>query len=306
MSEKSDANSEVTSDTPHGKGYIEIGVTVPKKLEEELADFLIENITGGSGLVLEDQDDDIVIRLYIPANGTTEREIERIKDFLAKSGNITTESIDSRITSKRIDEIDWVSEYRKKFEPVTIGDVVVRSAWSEEEFPGKLVISIEPKMAFGTGKHETTQLCIEAVGRAVKDGDTVLDLGTGSGILAILAAKLGAVEILGLDINTAAVENARENAALNAVDDVITIEFGSMHRVESRNHYDVVVSNLIRDGIFELFDDFVRAARPGGLMILSGILSNQINEMKRFFERKGYSDFEITTKNEWVCYTMRV
>jgi ribosomal protein L11 methyltransferase len=306
MSGESDPSSEVTTDPELGAGYIEIGVTVPKSFEEELADYLIENITGGSGLVLEDQNDDVVIRFYIPADGTAEPEIERIGSFLAATGKVTAESIGSRITSKRINEIDWVTEYRKKFEPVEIGDVVVRSAWSNDKFPGKLVITIEPKMAFGTGRHETTQLCIEAVKRAVKDGDTVLDLGTGSGILAILAAKLGAVEILGLDINTAAVENARENAALNYVNDAIRIEFGSMHRVESQNHYDIVVSNLIRDGIFELFDDFVRATRPGGLMILSGILSNQIDEMNRFFERKGYSDFEITTKNEWVCYTMRV
>ena len=306
MSGKPDSNSEATIDTTHGTGYIEIGVTVSRKLEEELADYLIESITGGSGLVLEDQDEDVVIRFYIPADGTAEREIERVGSFLVAKGEITAESIDSRITSKWVSEIDWVTEYRKKFEPVEVGDVVVRSAWSKDELPGKLVITIEPKMAFGTGRHETTQLCIEAVRHSVKDGDTVLDLGTGSGVLAILAAKLGAVEVLGLDINTAAIENARENVTLNDVDDAITIEFGSMQRAESRNHYDVVVSNLIRDGIFEFFDDFVRAARPGGLLILSGILTKQIDEMNRFFERKGYSDFEITTKNEWVCYTMRV
>jgi len=306
MTWDSDTKSDVTRGRGTGKGYTEISVTSPKEIEEELADFLIDNVTGGNGLVLEDQDGDVLIRFYIPADRTAENEIRKIKDFLVESGAIDPKSAVSRIRSKQIEEIDWVNEYRKKFESVEIDDVVVKSAWSEEDFPGKLVIILEPKMAFGTGKHETTQLCIKAIRHAVRAGDAVLDLGTGSGILAILAAKLGAAEILGLDIDTAAVENARENIKLNMVDDKITIEYGSMQRVRLRNHYDVVVSNLIKDGILELFDDFVQAAKPGGTVILSGVLSDQVDEMNRFFERKGYSDFVTTDRNEWVCYTMRV
>jgi ribosomal protein L11 methyltransferase len=169
-----------------------------------------------------------------------------------------------------------------------------------------MVIAIEPKMAFGTGKHETTKLCIDAVMRNIKAGDTMLDLGTGSGILSIVAAKLGAVDILGIDIDAASIDNANDNIEHNDVSDIITVKQGSMELVEESNHYDVVVSNLIRDGIFELFDDFVRAGKPGGVLILSGILTNQIEEMSDFFKTKGYPTFDITTMNEWACYEMRV
>ena len=203
-------------------------------------------------------------------------------------------------------------EHLKKFHPIEIGDVVVRAAWSDEEFPDKIIINIEPRMAFGTGRHETTKLCIEAVRRSVKTGDRVLDVGSGSGILSILAAKLGAVEVFGLDIDTAAVDNARENAAMNNVD--ITFEIGSVGLKSpkyprkspslSHLHYDVVVANLNRDCIVDLFDDLVRATRPGGVLILSGITRDQVDEMSGFFEGKGYADFEIATMGEWVCYVM--
>jgi ribosomal protein L11 methyltransferase len=301
-----DPESDAVPGDEDEKGYTEISILVPKVIEDALADFLIENITGGNGLVLEDRKDDVLVRLYLPAERSTEREEKRIREFLVDSRTVEPSDIDNRLSLRHIREIDWATEYRKKFEPVEIGDIIIKSVWSDEEFPGKLVIRLEPKMAFGTGKHETTQLCIDAVSGTVKSGDSVLDLGTGSGILAILAAKLGASEVFGLDLDSGAVENARENMRLNNVDDRVVVAYGSMQSVKVGDFYDVVVSNLIRDGIYELFDDFVRVAKPGGTMILSGILTNQIDEMSRFFDRKGHCEFEITSKNEWACYTMKV
>jgi ribosomal protein L11 methyltransferase len=304
MPEESDPKPNVSTDP--SKACVEVSVTAPKTIEEELADFLIDNVVGGSGLILEDRNADVLIRFYVPCDGDAQLEPGKISRFLAQSGAVEVQSIPGRITSKRIREIEWVREYQRSFEPVEVGDVVIKSIWSENDPVDRIVIALEPKMAFGTGKHETTQLCVYAVRNAVKGGEIVLDLGTGSGILAILAAKLGAANVLGLDLNSAAVENARENIKRNEVNGRVTIEYGSMQKVKKRDHYDIVISNLIRDGIFELFDDFVRAAKPGGIMILSGILTDQIEEMNRFFERRGYADFEITTKNEWACYQFGV
>ncbi len=306
MREEPNPLSDASADLNDGCTFIEISVTAPKQAEEGLADFLIDNVAGGSGLVLEDQGSDVVIRLYVPGSRDAEIEIGKIRRFLIESDAVDAESAAGRIRSRRIREIDWILQYQRSFEPVEIGDVIIKSVWSDDDIPERLVISLEPKMAFGTGKHETTQLCVHAVRSAVTGGETVLDLGTGSGILAILAARLGASYVLGLDIDSAAVDNARENIKLNHVDDRVTIEFGSMQKVLERDYFDIVVSNLIRDGIFELFDDFLRVAKPGGLMILSGILIDQIEQMNRFFEHRGYHDFNITTKNEWACYSMRV
>jgi len=287
------------------KGYVEISIQVPASFEEDISNFLIEKVEGGQSLVLEEIGDDIIIKLYAGSTCAAVPEVRKIKSFLDDSHAVPNDEIDSRIMIRTIEEIDWVEQYQKMFEPVEVGNIVVKSVWSTTEFPGKTVIKLEPKMAFGTGKHETTKLCISAIMNCVKPGDTMVDLGTGSGILAILAAKLGAVEVLGLDIDIAAVENARENAGINHLDDRITIRYGSMQKVKNKKYYDLMVSNLIRDGIIELFDNFERAVKTGGVMILSGILTDQIEEMNTFFERRGYKDFDITTLNEWVCYVIR-
>lgn len=288
------------------KRYVEISIRVPASFEEELSNFLIEKVEGGRSVVLEEVDDDIVFKFYSGSESAAMPEVVKIKSFLDDSGVVAAAEIEKRIRIRNIKEIDWVEQYQKLFEPVEIDDVVVKSVWSTDEFPGKTVIKLEPKMAFGTGKHETTRLCISALRKYVKSGDKMVDLGTGSGILSILAAKLGAAEILALDIDIAAVENARENVAINGLDDIITIRYGSMQKVTNENYYDLVVSNLIRDGIIELFDRFEASAKPGGIIILSGILTNQIDEMSAFFKRRGYSDVDITTLNEWACYVMRV
>ncbi len=287
-------------------GYIEITVTVPKESEEPVCNFLIDHIVGGNGLILEDVDDSISIRLYVGADHDPESEINRISRFLTDSALIPANGTESVISSKRIKNLDWIDVYKNAFDPVTVGDVVVKTVWTEEKFPGKHVITIEPKMAFGTGKHETTQLCIAAVRAEIQAGDKVLDLGTGSGILAILAAKLGASEIFGLDIDPYFKENAVENAQLNNVKNKIRFERGSMERVHHTDYYDVVVSNLITEGIIELFDSFVEACKPGGKMILSGIRTDQVDEMNTFFKDKDCTDFEITTLNEWACYVIRM
>ncbi len=288
------------------KRYVEISIRVPASFEEELSNFLIDKVEGGRSVVLEEVDDDIIFKFYAGSESVAMPEVAKVKSFLDDSGVVPAGEIDERIRIRNIKEIDWVEQYQKLFEPVEVDDVVVKSVWSADEFPGKTVIKLEPKMAFGTGKHETTRLCMSAVRQCVKSGDKMVDLGTGSGILSILAAKLGAIEILGLDIDIAAVENARENVVINGLEDVITIRYGSMQKVTNENYYDLVVSNLIRDGIIELFDRFEASAKPGGTIILSGVLTNQIDEMSDFFRRRGYSDFDITTLNEWVCYVMRV
>ncbi len=287
-------------------GYIEITVTVPKESEEPVCNFLIDHISGGNGLILEDVGEDISIRLYVDAEQDSDTEINKISRFISDSGLMSSGDSESRISSKRIKNLDWIEVYKNTFEPVTVGDVVVKAVWTPDEFPGKLVITIEPKMAFGTGKHETTQLCIAAVRANVTAGDRVLDLGTGSGILAILAARLGASEIYGLDIDPYFRENAIENAELNHVGEIITFERGSMEKVDRTDYYDVVISNLIKEGIVELFDSFVAACKPGGMLILSGIRTDQIDDMNAFFAEKGFVDCEITTLNEWACYVIKV
>ncbi|MGB5138217.1 MAG: 50S ribosomal protein L11 methyltransferase [Candidatus Zixiibacteriota bacterium] len=182
-----------------------------------------------------------------------------------------------------------------------VDNLVIKSTWDQINYGDKLQIVIEPKMAFGTGHHETTQLCMAQLQKDIKPGDKMLDLGCGSGILSILAAKLGADASLGLDIDLAAIENAQENIELNQVSDRVTIKFGSMEKVNLIGYYDIVVSNLIKDEIYNLFENFMRCLKPGGILILSGILIEQEEEFVNFLKLKSITGNEITRKNDWIC-----
>jgi ribosomal protein L11 methyltransferase len=156
-------------------------------------------------------------------------------------------------------------------------------------------------MAFGTGQHETTQLCMAQLIKDIKPGDKVLDLGCGSGILGILAAKMGAAECRGLDIDLAAIDNAKENIVHNNVQDIVKVQFGSMDKITQIAYYDVVVSNLIKDEIFNLYENFMRCLKPEGILILSGILTEQEEEFQGFIKLKNPHGYLVTRKNEWIC-----
>jgi ribosomal protein L11 methyltransferase len=285
------------------QGYFEISIIVPAEHEEMFSDFIIEQIA--FGLVTEELDNAVKIICYIPLDNNPQIKIDKIKQHLSRLNIFPENTEDEKIGIKKIKDIDWIAQYQKEFKPVFLDDLVIKTPWDENDYPGKKIITIEPKMAFGTGKHETTQLCLEALRREVCPGMKVLDLGTGSGILSIYAAMLGAEELLGLDIDPEAIPNALENARINDVDQHFSARTGSMEQVRVRHYYDLVISNLIREGIIELFDRFVEVLKPGGTMILSGILDEQNEEMLDLFRRGISADIEIMRLNEWLCYILR-
>ncbi len=286
------------------QGYYEISIIVPPEHEEMLSDFIIEQIA--FGLVTEELDDAVKIICYIPLDNNPQNKIDKIKQHLTRLNILPQKTGDEKFGIKKIKDIDWIAQYQKEFKPVFLNDLVIKTPWDENEYSDKRTITIEPKMAFGTGKHETTQLCLEAIKREVRPGMKVLDLGTGSGILSIYAAILGAEELLGLDIDPEAIPNALENARINNVDKYFSVHAGSMEQVKVRHYFDLVISNLIREGIIDLFDRFVEVLKPGGTMILSGILDEQNEEMLDLFRRGVSADIEILRLNEWLCYILRM
>jgi ribosomal protein L11 methyltransferase len=280
-------------------GFIRVDVTVPAASEELVTGFLARDIAAERGVEIDDLDGNVIIRFYLHDNDPVQPVIESLSDFLKQMG------VSPTVDCCSVAETDWVKKYQSEFGPVVLDDVVIRPEWSDERFPDKLEIIIEPRMAFGTGRHETTQLCLKSLLRELKRGDAVLDVGTGSGILAIAAAKRGASRVVAVDIDIAAVENARENVAKNGVAEVVKVEFGSIDSVRDCGSYNVVTGNLIKESIFELFDRLVGCAKPGGMVILSGILAEQTLEVNLFLASKGYRAPRISSKNEWVCFTLR-
>lgn len=285
-------------------GYYEVSCWCPLESEDQLSCFIIESIT--HGLVTENDGDHVIVKFYLPGDIEVEEKLQVLRDYMLKEQILSLQALPQAIRVRSVDEIDWSKSYQKSFVPVSVGDIVVRTPWDDTRYKGKTQIVIEPKMAFGTGHHETTQLCLAQLEHDVKKGHKVLDLGVGSGILSILAVKLGAAECLGIDNDPMAVDNARENIILNGVSDQITIKSGSMEQVTRESYYDIVVSNLIRDGILDLYYDFKKAVKPGGAIILSGVLTDQEDELIAFLQQKGDTDVIVTRKNEWICLRVKV
>ncbi len=280
-------------------GYLEVSIKCDPTNEDIVTSYITESLS--QGLVTEVSDADFHVKFYLPIEEESRDKVESLGKYLVRVGIARAENLDAVISVKAIDDIDWIRQYQQSFRSIIIDNVVVKSTWDEADYCDKLQITIEPKMAFGTGHHETTQLCVAQLLKDIKPGDKLLDLGCGSGILSILAAKLGASEALGLDIDLAAIENARENVVINQVESIVQIQFGSMEKVNRSGYYDVVVSNLIKDEIYNLFENFMRSLKTGGVMILSGILTDQEAEFLSFLSLKRVRGNLITRKNEWIC-----
>ncbi len=212
------------------------------------------------------------------------------------------EDVDFVVKSSVVADQDWLAEWKKYWKPVTIGRFVIAAPWHEVDAAGKTVVRIEPNMAFGTGTHETTQLCLAEIDRSFRPGQSFLDVGTGTGILAIAAAMIsdGGTSIVAVDTDADAVEIARVNAELNGVADRIRFSAGPIETAPGR--FDIVCANLTADVIVPILPDLVD--RTGSTLVLSGILAEQeklvLNAMPQ-----GLSP-AIARAGEWIAITAAI
>lgn len=293
-------NKDKTEQTP--MEYLETYLKVPRIIHDAVCNFIIENYS--AGLVIEDEDqvEDVGIKFYVPISGESNFSVRNelagyIRDI---SENLPTKSFSAgEIRVKVVQHADWEKKYRNSIKPIFVKNVIIRPPWLEAETSGKIDLIIEPKMAFGTGSHETTRLCIIEMLEHFKPGMNFLDLGCGSGILAILAAKLGAGRVHGVDIDLTAVENARENAKINGVSDRVEIFQGSVELAKKNSPYDFLTANIIKNTIVELFEKIYKAVRPGGRIILSGLLKEDeesVGEMLSHYDIK----YDIKYNGQWL------
>jgi len=199
---------------------------------------------------------------------------------------------------REVKDRDWLEEWKQSWQPVEIGRFIIAPPWSDlGEVHDRLVIRIEPGMAFGTGTHETTRLCLDAIQKHFAEG-SFLDVGTGTGILAIAAAKLfPEAHVEGCDTDETAIVIARENAELNGVAEQINFWTGSID--DSTASADLVVANLTADVITSIMPALVGVAC--GKLILSGILETQLEMVQAVLHESGIDDFEITQDGEWIA-----
>lgn len=206
------------------------------------------------------------------------------------------------ITANTISSSDWENEWRKYYAPIELGKITIVPAWQKAPEDGSIPVYIEPGMAFGTGNHETTSMCVELMQRLNLDGKEVLDMGCGSGILGIAAAKLGAGRVVLSDIDEQAVKASKENATLNGVAGVCEIVAGDLNCGKVRA--DVVIANITADILLRLKNQLDSALKDGGYMIISGIIHTRLAEVV-----SGYSDgFEIVEEKkngEWNALLLK-
>lgn len=217
------------------------------------------------------------------------------------SERYTAEGIDHKIETKGCEEEDWLNNWRQYFHPTPIGEkLLIRPTWRDNYDPGeRIVLNIDPGLAFGTGNHETTRLCLETLEKYIHGGEKMLDVGCGSGILAIAGLLLGAKEALGVDIDQMAVKTAEENAQINGVADRFNVVCGNLTDKVS-GKYDVIAANIVADAIIMLSSGVKNFMDENTVYIMSGIIDTRRDDVVNAIK----NDFEIVeeiTDNGWVC-----
>ncbi len=282
------------------KSWFEVRVAVPASWVEGVSNFLIE--LGSRGVI---QKDDSTILAYFPGPSSFAGRRKRIRRYLS---DLSVSGERFIFQWRRIQEEKWSESWKTHFKPVhATPRIVIRPPW--EEYRGKkgeMILTIDPGMAFGTGTHPTTQMCLQALEKlipAFARPPSVLDFGTGSGILAIAAGKLGAGRILALDLDPAAIRCARRNAALNRWKEGIDFRMSPTRGLRLR--FGIVVANLLPQELRQASSFLAQRVSPRGFLVVSGILRGQKKEMVPAFSTRGLRVESSEEKKGWVCLTLR-
>jgi ribosomal protein L11 methyltransferase len=286
--------------------WLVVELNVPKELEEAVSNFLIER--GATGI--EELEGDVEwqrLRTYFEQDGKEKAVLNSLHRYLKSLKEIRPEIARSHVKTTTLPEQDWGENWKRFFKPVQVTPkFVVKPPWARIRAKrDQIPIDITPGMAFGTGTHATTILCIEALEERIKKrGLSVLDVGTGSGILSIIAAKLGAQEVCGIDIDGVAVENARENLEKNQVSDIVKIKKGSITVLHGK--FDVIVANIDLKSLRKMRNALLGRLNPWGSLILSGILEKDKERIRKHYLETGLLRcIKETQEGEWVCLTFK-
>ena len=234
------------------------------------------------------------------------QELEGLRPFCAIG--------EGTITVDETEDIDWINNWKKYFKQFYVDDILIIPSWEEvkEEDRDKMIIHIDPGTAFGTGMHETTQLCIRQLKKYVTPKTELLDVGTGSGILSIIACRLGVAHALGTDLDPCAVPAVEENKEANGIpDEAFTMMIGNIiddpavQDAVGYDKYDIVVANILAEVLVPLTPQVVHHLKPGGIYITSGIIQEREQMVTEAVEKAGLELVEVTRQGEWVSVTAR-
>ena len=251
-------------------------------------------------------DSKLTIRAYLPDDEEAPEKKKEIQETLYYLGKLYPLP---EPTFAVIEEADWAEAWKANYQPVRVGrKLLIKPAWLDAQVePGELLIELDPGMAFGTGTHPSTQLCLAALEDLIEPAYRVLDLGSGSGILSIAAALLGATHVLALDIDPLAVDIGRQNVAANRVEGIVEVERGSLENVlHVPRRFDLLVANILADVIVEMCQGGLgNVVRPGGWLVAAGIIDSQADDVDAAIERAGLQTVERRHSADWVALLAR-
>lgn len=305
--------------------WSEISIHTTQEAVEPICNILHE--AGASGVVIEDPQElvkerkdifgeiyqlsandypkeGVIIKAYFVINSIIGKIIEEIKEAV---NGLLRYGIDigfNKVTISEVNEEDWATAWKKYYKPVKISKyITIKPTWEEYEPENdqECIIELDPGMAFGTGTHPTTVLCIQAIEKKLKKGDQIIDVGTGTGVLSIAAAKLGAASVLALDLDEVAVESAKLNVKLNKVQGVVTVKQNNLlDKVAEKA--DLIVANILAEVIIRFVDDASSLLNQDGIFITSGIIKRKKQEVKDALLAQDFIIEETLENDDWVAF----
>ncbi|MBZ4670044.1 MAG: ribosomal protein methyltransferase [Oscillospiraceae bacterium] len=261
------------------------------------------------------KDCETCVTIYLPENSQGADMLASLREETAR---LLSEDLEKKFGSLKIElsnirEEDWANNWKQYFKPLRIGKrLVVKPSWENlENKDGRIVLEIDPASSFGTGQHNTTKLCLELLEKTVKNGDRVLDLGCGSGILSIAAVLFGAGEAFAVDIEQNAVETAIENARKNGIPDEKYHAFCGNVLCDDElvsklgGGFDIIAANIVADVLIGMSHLFPRFLKPGGLLLMSGIISERKDEVVDAAKEQGFSLLSVNENEGWAAVLMQ-
>ncbi|HLZ56161.1 MAG TPA: 50S ribosomal protein L11 methyltransferase [Ktedonosporobacter sp.] len=301
--------------------WLELAVKVHPEAVESVAELLSRHTT--EGVVIEEpielidegqeyrvkQGEPVSVRAYVPIDGKEEEARQRVAEGLWHFSSLGSHFV-SDLQTRTVNEEDWANAWKEYFYVTHIGRrLVIRPSWREYTPKShEVVLTLDPGMAFGTGLHPTTRMCLELLESRVQRGMRVLDVGTGSGILALAAAKLGAQSVYAIDNSSVAVASAIENAAINDLSDRIKVVLGVLDEQGStrmEGQYDLVLANIIAHVIGSIAPQLAQVLAPQGLLIVSGIIEARLPDARDPLLAAGLELVERIMIDDWMALIWR-
>lgn len=303
--------------------WAQVACLVPAEMVDDLAEYLIDLSGNGvsiDNLVLDTFSIETVeetplktVTAYFQLDELLDDRIRDIEAYLAENGHSFPGFVYRKPSISHITEEDWSSSWKEHFTPLRIGKhLVVKPTWDDfSPVTGDIVLELDPGMAFGTGTHPTTMLCLSILedllatdGGEMARSLTVLDVGTGSGILSIASAKLGAYHVTAIDIDPEAVRVAQENCALNGVSAAVSVSDMPLEKVPGV--FDIILANILAEDLVRMAPELTRRLKPGAHLVLSGILVEKEDLVRYGFAGRDLDLTKVAWESEWSCLVYRL